>query len=520
MRLEELPSPRPLRVGGSARHARPVRPAREAVAVLSVFLLLASAPDAPATEAPEPPATDERPEHGETASDAADPAVPATAAASIPDSSPTPASIDGSLTLRYQASEGSGNDRASARLSLEWLAGRWSGGFTALLENQVLDGAIHSEPGIGSLDLPERWIGWSRELERTALDFRLGTAHGLRFGEGLVFGAARFDGLQAAIEHGPMRFIAVAGRTESLTPEDFLFEPLTLFPPDEEETFGSDGELAGVRAEITASERLRVGTTLLSARADGLPRADLAGVDVWWTKGRLDLSAELAARSGGGHAMFLRADVVASDEVVVGIERRDYRDFGSPLGNAPLYGGLSAGDDRDEDGWLLRVDFVPHERISGSWSFDYSDARGKQDEGAAGVRRDHRLALDFRVGERTAIGYGFELEDTSGGEDGQIHSVLVSHAFESGGRLSGRLSLDRSTPGWRTTMRTSWRQPLAGRRITLLFDDTVRIEGGSIAHAFTAGLSMRVGESSFITVRATTEAGAADSIDATWYRRF
>ena len=122
--------------------------------------------------------------------------------------------------------------------------------------------------------------------------------------------------------------------------------------------------------------------------------------------------------------------------------------------------------------------------------------------------------------ERTALAYGYEIEDAADGPDGQMHSLLLSHAFEGGGRLSGRLALDRSTPGWRTTLRASWRQPLLDRRLTLLFDDPLRSEEGSLRHGLTGGVSLRVGSSSFLTFRATAEAGADDSVDVTWYRRF
>ena len=40
----------------------------------------------------------------------------------------------------------------------------------------------------------------------------------------------------------------------------------------------------------------------------------------------------------------MSGDVELAEGYVLGVERRDYRDFGSPLGNAPLYGGLSAGE--------------------------------------------------------------------------------------------------------------------------------------------------------------------------------
>jgi len=315
-----------------------------------------------------------------------------------------------------------------------------------------------------------------------------------------------------------LRVLALAGVTETLSPDDFLFEPLTLFPADEEE-LGSDGRVAGVRAEVLAAEGLQVGLSLLHAQAHGVPEADLGGVDLTLSRGRLGLAAELAARDGGGRALFLRSDLELGAGFVLGVERRDYRRFGSPLGSAPLYGGLTSGSERDENGWLVRLDFAPSERFSGRWSFDYSESPAKG-PGLPSVRRDHRLELDFVLAARTALAYGFEYEDTLGGGDGQLHSLLLTHSFQKGGRLAGRLLLDRSTPGWRTTLRTSYRVPLLRRRLTLLVDHALRREDSATSQSLTTGLSVRVGDASFVTLRATHETRGAGSLDLTWYRRF
>jgi hypothetical protein len=428
--------------------------------------------------------------------------------------------VAGSLSLRAGLREGGGNDRLSARLSLEWAAGRWAGGFTAEFENAMREGAIHSEDGIGSFDLSERWIGWRHDGLRNEVDLRLGTSFGLRFGEGLVLGSASFEGLTARVGLGRRwELAAVAGRTDVLDPYDFFEEPLDLLP-EEEEFLGTQGELAGLRVQFEAADGVQLAANLLRARADGTPWAGLASLDFALSRGALDLAGELAAREEGGTAAYLRGDWSPAEKWGLGFEHRRYSDFVSPVGNPPLYTGLSAGSERDETGWLLRFDWLPTERFSASLAFDYSSGGGKQDAGVAGVRRAHRLELHWLASERSSVSYGFELEDLAGGRDGSIHSILATHAFEDGGRLSGRLQLDFSTPDSRQTLRVNYRRPFAGRRVTLLVDDTLRREGGSVLNSLQVGASLRLGLGSHLTVRGTLADGEANGLDLTWYRRF
>ena len=96
----------------------------------------------------------------------------------------------------------------------------------------------------------------------------------------------------------------------------------------------------------------------------------------------------------------------------------------------------------------------------------------------------------------------------------------MTHAFADGGRLSGRVSADASSPGTRTTVRLNYRRPLLGRRLTLLVDDTLRHERGSLRSTLQVGTSVRLGASSYLTVRGTLADGEPEGLDITWYRRF
>jgi hypothetical protein len=264
---------------------------------------------------------------------------------------------------------------------------------------------------------------------------------------------------------------------------------------------------------------------LLAARATGTPRADLSSVDLAWTHGPLDVAGEVAARHGGGTAAYARADVTPSDKWGIGVEARRYENFASPLGSAPLYGGLTAGDERDEIGGLVRADFAPTRRFSGSVSWDWSRGPDKSGAGAGAgaggtlLRRDARLALRWSLGERTSLAYGFEHEDLSKGRDGRVHSLLAATTFEKAGRLAVRLSLDEAAEDPRKTIRVSYRLPLRQRKVTLLVDDTLRLDDVS-NNRLQAGASVRLGKLSFLTVRGTLAQGEADTVDVTWYRRF
>lgn len=429
------------------------------------------------------------------------------------------AQVAGSLSIRSSLREGAGNDRFSSRLGLEWAAERWSGGFTAEFENATGSGGIFAEEGLGSFDLPERWVTWTNQGPQTSVELRLGTSFGLRFAEGLVLGSASFEGLAARVDRDRWQLTALAGRSETLDPTDFYDEPPTLFDPDEE-FLGNRGELLGARVAVQATDGLVLGVNALQARADGSPWVLLGSVDFAWNRGGLDLSGEFASRDGGGSAAYLRGDWSPSDLWGLGFEHRRYDDFVSPVGNAPLYSGLSAGSERDEEGLLLRLDLMPTERFSASVAFDYSAGGGKDDAGLARVRRAHRLELDYLLSERTSLSYGLEFENTAGGDDGVIHSMLVTHSFVDGGRLSGRLQVDGSSAGTRSTMRVNYRRPFFNRRLTLLVDDSLRRSAGHTMNTLQLGASVKLGGSSHLTVRGTLADGEANGLDLTWYRRF
>lgn len=433
-----------------------------------------------------------------------------------PDAPNARSGFSGSVTTRAVVSGGKGNDKLSSRLGLEWHAGAWTGGFAAQLENGPIPGAVFHVTGAGSLDIPERWIAWSHSSARNrSVQARLGTAYGVRFGQGLVLGSASFDGLQLTMDASRrVRVLAIAGRTETLDPQRLIDLPLELFPRTQ--NLGKDGRLEGMRVEMRPGDSLTFGVNALEASATGTPTARLFSTDASWTRGMVDVAAEIAAREDGGAAVFVRTDVTPSESWGLTIEGRRYAHFLSPLGAPPLYGGLSSGDAADETGGLLRADFSPTRRLSGSWSLDYSEAGGKT---GAGVRLDHRLSLRLAVGKRTSLAWGFEYEDQAGGHDGMVQSLLATTAFEHGGRLAARLSIDRATPEPRDTLRTSYRLPLHHRKVTFLVDDTLRLQGTG-RHQLQLGGSFRVGQASFLTVRGTLADDAPESVDMTWYRRF
>ena len=423
--------------------------------------------------------------------------------------------VSGSIQSRATIQGGPGNDRLSTRLGLEWLAGRWSGGFSLELSNDRGDGALLGRDGVGSLDLTERYVAFTSRGPRP-VELRLGTARGVTFGQGLVLGSPTFDGLQLVADVTErQRLIVLAGRTESLDPDDLLDDDLGLFPSDDD--LGDDGRLVGVRHEIRRGTGL-VGVNLVHAKLDGAPAAGLGSVDWAFSRGMLDFASEIAVHDGGGFGAYARTSLTPSDTWGVSIEARRYQHFLSPLDAAPRYEGLSSADPQDESGGVLRFDFAPTARFSGTASFDYSQG-GDAGPGKSSVRRDARLALRFALTERTSLAYGFELEDLADGRDGRVHSLLLTQSFERWGRLSARFSFDRATADPRDSLRVSWRCPLRSRKVTLLLDATLRRDE-KLSKELQAGISLRLGSSSFLTCRATISDDESESVDVTWYRRF
>lgn len=426
--------------------------------------------------------------------------------------------VDGSFTTRARVAGGSGNDQLAGRLALEWGAGHWRGGFTVEAENRRLESLLISVDGVGSIALPERWIGWSTETRAGETSFRLGTTYGVRFAEGLVLGSAELDGLELVADVSRrVRVVALAGRTDVVDPEDFWEEPWNLFP-DELEPQGAKGELLGARTEVLAGRDLTLGVNLVAARGDGTPTAGLGSLDLRVAREKFDLSAELAARQGGGHALYVRTALRPTNELQLSVEHRGYRELESPLGDEPRYSGLSGAGEREENGWLVAVDWSPTRAFSATWSLDASESRAK--DGSPLSLRDGRMALQFLLGERSALSYGVEHETSSEGHDGTLHSLLYTRSFAKGARLSARLSRDLVTDDPRDMLRVGCRVPVLGRRITFMLDDTLRRDASGTVHELSAGASIRAGQSSFVTLRGTLADDATESVDVTWYRRF
>ncbi len=473
-------------------------------AALVAMLLLASA--VAAQEATEP-----GPGSAPSPQEAPSPDSNAPAPAEATDEEPA-ASVSGSVTSR--ATVGGGPDRLSTRLGLDWLAGRWAGGFSAEFSSETSDGAILGRSGVGSFDLPERWVSFRSRGDRP-LELRLGTARGITFGQGLVLGSPTFDGIELLAPITQRQSLTfVAGRTESLDVDDFE-ENLDPFAPPRD--LGDDGDLTGLRHETRMGTGV-LGLSLLRASTDGAPAIGLAGVDFAFSRGLVDFASEFATLDTGGFGAYARLTLSPADAVGITLEGRRYSDFSSPLDSAPRYEGLSAADPRDETGGVLRVDFAPTSKLSGTVSFDYSNG-GDPALLKSSVRRDTRLALRWALAERTSLSYGFELEDLSTGRDGRIHSLALTHAFKKYGRLSTRLSKDGSTEDRRESFRASWRLPLNGRKVTVLADATLRREE-TLTKEFQAGVSLRLGASSFLTARVTVADDSPESLDVTWYRRF
>lgn len=426
------------------------------------------------------------------------------------------AKVSGSVTTRATAEVGR-SPQLTTRLGLEWLAGRWSGGFSLNLGNDSSRRSVLARDGVGALHVPERWAAWKSGGPH-AVELRLGTARGVTFGQGLVLGSPTFDGIELFADLTPrQRIVALAGRTESLDPNDLVRDDLSLFPRDDK--LGNDGELVGLRHETRAGQGL-VGVNLLraSASASGVSARALGSADWSFTKGMVDFASEVAVVGDAGYGAYVRASVTPSESWGVTVEGRRYSDFLSPLDSAPRYQGLSASDPQDETGGLVRLDFSPAQRFSGSVSFDYSQG-GDPGVTKAGVRRDARATLRWAVSDSTSLTYGFELEDLPSGHDGTVHSMLLSQSFRKNGRLSARLSIDRASSDRRDALRVSWRRPIKGKKLTLLIDQTMRREK-TTTQELQAGFSLRMGSASFLTCRATVKDGGPESIDVTWYRRF
>ena len=167
-------------------------------------------------------------------------------------------------------------------------AGRWRGGFTAQAESRELSGAIHHEPGVGSFDLPERWVGFAAERGRATFDVRMGTSFGQRFAEGLVLGSASFEGVTLDVDTGRrLRVTALSGETESLDPLEFFDEPLTLFP-DDHAALVNAAKKAGISLDGPHPALLVQGDDELGSLASVHSRLYEASVNVYASSGVTD----------------------------------------------------------------------------------------------------------------------------------------------------------------------------------------------------------------------------------------
>ncbi|MEM7247096.1 MAG: hypothetical protein AAF533_17245 [Acidobacteriota bacterium] len=429
----------------------------------------------------------------------------------------------GTWTARASQRGGERNDRWSSRLEIHWQGGSWSGGLEVQLESSRLPDGVHHERGLGSVDLPSRWLAWSGRHRGRPLGIRLGTDSVQGASSSLVLGPTRVDGV--TVRWSPDErtdLLFVAGHSEQVDPRELFDEPLTLFT-EEQRTLGDDGQLVAVRGRRGLGRSAVLGSTLLGVSADDAPTVVLGSVDVEMERGPWSLEGELALREEGGSAIFLRNGLSPGDRWAAWLELRRHRRFFSPLGRLPVHSGRFTGDETDEDGAQLRFDWSITDRIEISHVLEGHRNRRLQSDGdgGGGVRSAvlQRLELTASLGRATALAWGFSHEQ-AGPLEARLHSLLVTHAFERGSRLSGRLSLDELTGGSTFTARVAWRQPLLRRRITLLVDDTFQRSPDGKGHSLRVGGTLRLSRIGYLTIRSVIDENGPDGWDASWYRRF
>lgn len=465
---------------------------------------------------------------------------------------PTPPrfGVTGSNTFRVSSEEGDGNDKWSNRIDLEIRMDRVQVRLQGQAENRPIEDQAVREAGDASFalggqdasfDLTDRYVkvdldpapGVDTVLQVGTVD-NVSMAHGLVLGATDVHTGARMESkLWDRAE-----FVVLYGET----------------PPDRE-------DLTASRLVVRPAPALEIGASFLRVEDDrktgpsGARQGRIAaGGDLSLAAGPVELSAEAArteshtgAPGGEGYYGELTFNWFRGFDLEGAY--RNYRQFGFDFNNAPIYAGVSGGDDTDEHGWALTGVLSPASMVEGLGTrlpgfltfLGGMELRGGLDTsekhlapagtdpvtglpfkpGDTGVT-DYIGELSYRLGRSTSLGATYEVESPENKNAGRVStsthvvSGRVSHTVGDGaGLLSGwNVTLDYNRDWDNQNTISTWRSqvkvPLAKDKLTLSASDTFRTTSpedptvtGRYENDLQVRLNWKISKESVFTLRGT-----------------
>ncbi|MBI4574631.1 MAG: hypothetical protein HY722_00005, partial [Planctomycetes bacterium] len=277
-------------------------------------------------------------------------------------------------------------------------------------------------------------------------------------------------------------------------------------------------ELRGARAATRVAGTARAGLTAVTAE-DPLGRWDgVGGADLDLEGERLRLRGEVARREAAGRGGFAALELRPDEHLRVEGQRRDYQGFVVDHNNAPIYTGVSGGEDRDERGSGLLVGLSPGEAVDLTARYDTTRRREQRPRRLSDAA--YEATLYFSEGTDLTLGYE---QEWSRLDVIRILNARTSHQTEAGRRLELDWNRDDDPAGLLETLRAELRLPLGSEgRYSLRLADTWRSSVEGQGHEPQVQTDWDLSEDASLSARYTAREGepAEDRFTVTLVARF
>lgn len=362
-------------------------------------------------------------------------------------------------------------------------------------------------------DLSERYVEFflPREVaDDVFAESKIGDLRNTTYARGLMLGAVDPDGyqLKAGIP-GTLRTQSLWGKTD-----------------DNTAVFGSRAEAQLIDTGGAVDDtQLSVGLSAADVDAREKARRGFAyGTDVSLRSNFVDLEAEAVDVEESGRGLFAGATVFYSPDLNFFAKYRNYRRLLLRVNNAPIYEGLSGGDDEDDESLQVGSVAVPW-RDEETRRFLQFTARVEQsrDHDASGDLRDGFVEARVGAWEGGELAAGLELERDRGG-DAYNRLAIVDFSQQLPWKASVRANYARDDRDGDVihTARPTFRIPVWTDDLVFEYNHTYRVDRGDAENTFQPRLLWTITDTFFFSARFShsDDEDTGDMIDFTLVMRW
>ena len=347
-------------------------------------------------------------------------------------------------------------------------------------------------------DLSERYIVLfppPESIEGLFIEAKVGDLRNTSYAQGLLLGAADPDGYQLVTRIGDVL------RTHSLWGKE----------EDGTAIFGT--RLEGILIQEVGTQ-LIIGAHAVDIDAKDPTRSGFAyGVDLQAKSRFLDVRTEFVNVEESGRGFFFNAVFHYFPNLRFEAEYRNYRDLLLDVNNAPIYSGISGGDDENDEAVRLGSVWSP-------WEFLTFTAKAERSENHDGSGRLLDAFIETRStpwkGGDISVSFEWE-EDRDAKAFNRLTTFDVSHNFEDGSAARFGYTRDDRDGEATDTFRGTGRVPLFVEELTFEYNHTLRLDGGEKEHIFQPRVLWAISDDLFFSVRYThsDEGDIGDVLDLT-----